>query len=189
MFEASLAVAAINSWYNRRDVVESATGRPLEVRRGARVFERLSLRFAGRHVAVVGHFPHLGPLRERCHLTILERRPSAGDLPDQACVSARPARLRLYHGERTDEPDAAAFARARRDAYVALIGPSLPLAPLWFDYGVDLLAGTVVLSHDEAAVAVQQGARRSVFGASLATVEIEAGEWDASRAQAARPPT
>ena len=190
MFEASLAVAAINSWYNRRDVVESATGRPLEGRRGARVFERLSLRFEGQPVTVVGHFPHLEPLRERCRLTILERRPSAGDLPDQACEYLLAQQdCVCITGSALTNRTLPRLLELSRDAYVALIGPSVPLTPLWFDYGVDLLAGTVVLSHDEAVVAVQQGARRSLFGASLATVEVQAGEWDDSRAQAARPPT
>jgi uncharacterized protein (DUF4213/DUF364 family) len=181
MFEASLATAAINSWYNRRDVIEAATGRSLDVRRGARVFERLSRRFEGRPVAVVGHFPCLEPLRERCRLTILERRPSAGDLPDQACEYLLGQQdLVCITGSAVTNRTLPRLLELSRDAYVAVIGPSVPVTPLWFEYGVDMVAGTFVLSHDEAVIAVQQGAKRSVFGHSLATVEIEAEDWDAS---------
>ena len=182
MFEASLAGAAINSWYNRRDVVESAVGRPLDGGRGSQLFERLSHRFAGRSVAVVGHFPRLEPLRERCRLTVLERQPSGGDLPDQAaeyllgqqdCV--------CITGSALTNRTLPRLLELSRGAYVALVGPSVPLTPMWFELGVDLLAGSVVLSHDGALQAVQQGARRSVFGDSLVNVQVEAGEWDAGR--------
>ena len=84
MFDASLALATLNAWYNRREPLEELLGRTLSSERGARLFERLSVQFAGKAVAVVGHFPHLEPLRERCDLTVLERRPLGGDLPDQA---------------------------------------------------------------------------------------------------------
>ena len=53
---------------------------------------------------------------------------------------------------------------------------------MWFDYGVDLLAGTVVLDPAGAVAAVQQGGRRSLFGDSLAMVELEAPDvMDARR--------
>ena len=84
MFDASLALATLNAWYNRREPLEELLGRTLSSERGARLFERLSVQFEGKAVAVVGHFPHLEPLRERCKLTVLERRPLGGDLPDQA---------------------------------------------------------------------------------------------------------
>lgn len=178
MFEAGLGMAAINSWYNRRDRVEELLGRPLRGHGGAYLFERLSRRFEGGSVAVVGHFPHLEPLQERCNLTVLERRPSEGDLPDQAseyllglqdCV--------CITGSAVTNKTLPRLLELSRGAYVALVGPSVPLAPLWFEYGVDLLAGSVVVSHDDAVHAVQQGARRSVFGNSLVAIEIEADEW------------
>lgn len=179
MFEASLALAAVNAWYNRRDRVERLLGRPLDSERGSRLFERLSHRFAGASVAVVGHFPHLEPLRERCRLTILERNPMGGDLPDQAseyllgrqdCV--------CITGSAITNKTLPRLLELSRDAFVVLVGPSVPLAPVWFDFGVDLLAGTVVLDTGGALAAVQQGGRRSLFGDSLAMVELEAG-WSA----------
>jgi uncharacterized protein len=175
MFEASLALATINSWYNRVDEVERLLGQPVTSRRGSDLFERLSRRFAGGSVAVVGRFPHLEPLRERCRLTVLERRPSAGDLPDQACeyLLGRQDCV-VITGSTVTNKTLPRLLELSGSAYVVLAGPSVPLTPLWFDHGVDLLAGTVVLSHERAAHAVQQGARRFLFGDSLAMVEIEA---------------
>jgi uncharacterized protein len=175
MFEAGLALSAVNSWFNRRDRVEGLLGRPLQSARGTRLFERLSSRFEGGTVAVVGHFPHLEPLSERCTLTILERNPMGGDLPDQAseyllgqqdCV--------CITGSAVANKTLPRLLELSRNAYVVLVGPSVPLSPVWFEYGVDLLAGTVVLDPEGARTAVQQGGRRSLFGDSLAMVELDA---------------
>jgi len=178
MFDASLALAAINAWYNRRASVEELLGRRLTSERGARLFERLARRFAGKAVAVVGHFPHLEPLREHCKLTVLERQPLAGDLPDQA------GEYLLAHqdcvcitGTTVANKTLPRLLELSRSAYVVLVGPSVPLTPSLFDYGVDLLAGTVVLDAGTALNSVQQGGRRSLFGDSLAMVELEADDF------------
>jgi hypothetical protein len=58
----------------------------------------------------------------------------------------------------------------RPEATVMLLGPSTPLSPLLYDYGVDILSGTLVV--DEAAVlrTVGQGASfRQVEGTKLLT--------------------
>ena len=57
-----------------------------------------------------------------------------------------------------------------RHAYVALVGPSVPLSPLWFDYGVDVLAGSVVTDADSVRVAVAEGGHRGVFAVARALV-------------------
>jgi uncharacterized protein len=178
MFEASLALGALNSWYNRRDRVEGLLGRPLVGERGTRLFERLAQRFTGGAVAVVGHFPHLEPLSERCDLTILERHPLGGDLPDQACeyLLGRQDCVCIT-GSAVTNKTLPRLLELSRDAYVVLVGPSVPLTTTWFDHGVDLLAGTVVLDPPAAVSAVQQGGRRSLFGDSLAMVELEAEDF------------
>lgn len=175
MFDASLALGAVNAWFNRRDRVERLLDRPVVGERGRALFERLARRFSGGSVAVVGHFPHLEPLSDQCSLTILERHPSGGDLPDQAAEYILPRQdCVCITGSTVSNKTLPRLLELSRDAYVVLVGPSVPLTTMWFDYGVDLLAGTVVLDPAAALGAVQQGGRRSVFGDSLAMVEIEA---------------
>jgi uncharacterized protein (DUF4213/DUF364 family) len=177
MFDASLALGAVNAWFNRRDRVEGLLGRPVVGERGAALFERLSQRFAGGSVAVVGHFPHLEPLGDHCTLTILERHPSGGDLPDQACEYLLPRQdCVCITGSTVSNKTLPRLLELSRNAYVVLVGPSVPFTPMWFDYGVDLLAGTIVLDPAVALGAVQQGGRRSLFGDSLAMVELEAAD-------------
>ena len=179
MFDASLALATLNAWYNRREPLEELLGRTLSSERGARLFERLSVQFAGKAVAVVGHFPHLEPLRERCNLTVLERRPLGGDLPDQAAEYTLSRQdCVCITGSTVTNKTLPRLLELSRSAYVALVGPSVPLTPLWFDHGVDLLAGTVVLDAANALRSVQQGGRRSLFGDSLAMIELEAAHFE-----------
>ena len=92
MFDASLALGAINAWFNRRERVEKLLGRPVVGERGVALFDRLARRFAGGSVAVVGHFPHLEPLSEHCTLTILERHPSVGIFPTRPASTSSAAR-------------------------------------------------------------------------------------------------
>jgi uncharacterized protein (DUF4213/DUF364 family) len=44
----------------------------------------------GKRVAVIGHFRDLERIAAVCHLSILERRPEPGDLPDTACEFVLP---------------------------------------------------------------------------------------------------
>jgi uncharacterized protein (DUF4213/DUF364 family) len=177
MFDASLALGAVNAWFNRKDRVERLLGRAVAGERGVALFERLAERFAGGSVAVVGRFPHLEPLSDHCTLTVLERHPSGGDLPDQACEYLLPRQdCVCITGSTVSNKTLPRLLELSRDAYVVLVGPSVPLTPMWFDYGVDLLAGTVVLDPEVALGAVQQGGRRSLFGDSLAMVELEAAD-------------
>ena len=49
------------------------------------------------------------------------------------------------------------LALCRSDARVMLLGPSTPLSPVLFDYGIDLLAGSVVERIGPVLRAVSQG--------------------------------
>ena len=46
----------------------------------------------------------------------------------------------------------------RRDAFVVALGPSTPLSPLLFDYGVDAISGTLVTNVEAVLRTISQGA-------------------------------
>ena len=91
-FEAAIGCAALNAVMNGRERVEAMTGTSLEAMAvgGTELFDHIAGRFAGRRVTVVGHFPVLRRMAGMCELTILERRPGSGDLPDPACEYVLP---------------------------------------------------------------------------------------------------
>ncbi|MCL5108420.1 MAG: DUF364 domain-containing protein [Chloroflexi bacterium] len=63
-----------------------------------------------------------------------------------------------------------------RDAYVVVLGPSTPLSPVWFDYGVQAVSGTVVADEDLVLRQVSQGAVfRQVRGVRLLTLLADRG--------------
>ncbi|PWH16531.1 MAG: hypothetical protein DDG58_09460 [Ardenticatenia bacterium] len=131
---------------------------------------------AGRRVAVVGHFPFL----PRCRvvagtLWVLEKRPQGDDLPAEAAREVLPQADVVAMSATTlmnrtfDE----LIALCRPDALVLMLGPSTPLSPVLFDYGVHILSGSLVEDIDAVLRAVSEGANfRQVrrYGVRLVTM-------------------
>lgn len=168
--EASIGVAAINSML---DVDESAAR---EINASRVLIER----GRGKSVALVGHFHFIQQLRQSAaRLWVIEQHPaqdeypagSAFDLLPQADIVAITGSALVNH---TLE---GLLAFCRPESTVMVLGPSTPLSPALFDYGVNILSGTRVV--DEAAVlrTVGQGATfRQVDGVKLLTFTNERGE-------------
>ncbi len=152
LLEASVGVAALNS--------------VLDVPGDYRVVnaaELLAEHAVGRHVVVVGGFPFAAKLRSVAgSLEVFEMDPVPGsherdaaelfdELP-RAQVLVISATTLINH----------TFDRIRRetptDAFVVMVGPSTPLSPILFDWGVDVLAGTVVVDQVPCMRTVLQGA-------------------------------
>jgi uncharacterized protein (DUF4213/DUF364 family) len=116
---------------------------------------------AGKHVAVVGHFPFSDRLSSRVgHLDVLEKEPRAGDLPAEASKHILPecdviALTAMTLLNKTFETLQAQFAS---DAVVMMLGPSTPLSPLLFSHGLHYLAGSVVEDVDGVMAGVAQSA-------------------------------
>ncbi len=123
--------------------------------------EVLAERGRTRPVALIGHFPFVDWLRERVPtLWVLELEPQPGDLPasaapdfvPQAGIVAMTSMTLLNHTFDS------LMALRRPDAQVMLLGPTTPLTPLLFGYGVHLLSGAVVEEIDAVLRGVSQGA-------------------------------
>jgi GxxExxY protein len=136
--------------------------------------EAIVARGRERKVVVVGHFPFVPRVREAAESCwVLELNPGPGDLPAEAAPQVIPQAdvvaitgMTLVNG--TFEGLA---ALCRPDAYVLVLGPSTPLTPLLFDYGVDAISGTVVTDIGAVLTAVSQGANfRQIPGKRLVTI-------------------
>jgi uncharacterized protein (DUF4213/DUF364 family) len=58
------------------------------------------------------------------------------------------------------------------NAYVIVLGPTAPLSPVLFDYGVDVISGTKVINPETVLRHVSQGATfRQMKGVRLLTMK------------------
>jgi uncharacterized protein (DUF4213/DUF364 family) len=71
-------------------------------------------------------------------------------------------------------------------AQMVLVGPSVPLAPLWFGKGIAFLAGTAVLEAERLWKHVALGGDRSIFQHGAHTVKLTPGDANAMRRSGGR---
>jgi uncharacterized protein len=177
-FEATLGLAAINSVFNSAEQVEQLYGRPLSSQNQVSAFVYYAEMMRGKKVAVVGHFPDLDVLSGICELTILERNPGEGDLPDPACEYVLPAQDYVFMtATALINKTFPRLLELSCKASVFLVGPSTPFAPLLFEYGIDTLAGTVAINPESVWKAAQEGAARGIFDHGAQMVKVSREDW------------
>jgi uncharacterized protein len=140
--EASLGVAAINAFYNGWKRLESLEGLSFGPDEAADPFLRYRDRILGKRVATVGHFVDLERrLGGLCDLAILEREPRQGDYPDEAAEYLLPGRDFVFiTGSTLANKSLPRLLELSRGAFVVLVGPSTPLAPVLFGHGISALS-------------------------------------------------
>lgn len=145
--EAGIGVAAINAYWNNPEL--PAVRRAMEAP-GTNAFPQYRLEAAGKKVAVVGHFCHLETtLADVCELSILERRPQKGDYPDPACEYILPFQDMIFAtGVTVINKTIGRLLELSARCGMILVGPSVPLCPLLFDFGVKDIQGFVVTDTD-----------------------------------------
>jgi uncharacterized protein (DUF4213/DUF364 family) len=148
--EASVAMAAINALLPR--IPEHWVDIHAE--------EIIAQRGAGKKVAMVGRFPFAERLRPRVgELLLLERRPQEGEFPAQAAPKIIPqAEVVAITGMTVVNGSLDGLLElCRPESLVILLGPTTPLSPILFDYGVDILAGAIVEKPGPVLRALQEG--------------------------------
>ena len=148
--EASIGLAAINS------LIEVDPSRCVE----RNALEILVQKGQGRDVAIIGHFPFIPELQKITrHLWVFEERPQPGDLspvkareilPQCAVVGITSSTFINHTLE-----ELLSWAKGK---YIMLIGPTTPMLPLLFDYGINVLAGVQVIDQEEVLRCISQGA-------------------------------
>lgn len=151
LLEASIGMAALNS------LLPVDESQAVEVNAA----EVLAKEGAGKNIGVVGHFPFVDRLRGLArNLWVIEKNPQEGDLPESAAgdylsqsdVIAITGTAIINHTiERL-----LSYCPAR--SLVMVLGPSTPLSPILFQYGVQIISGTRVTDENAALKTIQQGA-------------------------------
>jgi len=115
----------------------------------------------GKKAVLIGHFPFVYKLREELgELIVLDQNPTGDDLSPSAAPETLPdADLVAITGMAFINHtlmDLLSFCKP--EAYVLILGPSTPLSPVLFDYGVNLLAGSSVENIPAVLATLGQGA-------------------------------
>ncbi len=142
---AAIGVAAINAFYNRADLAESA-GNGLDL-----------VAAADGPVCSVGRFPGLQERRD--DWSVIEREPHEGEYPATAAPWLLPRHeWTVVTASSLVDHSLPGLLAARGTGRIALVGPSTPLSARLHAYGVEVLAGFVVSDSAACARAVAAGA-------------------------------
>lgn len=109
--------------------------------------EMIARQGKGKRVAVIGHFPFIPEVRTQvAELNVLEQHPEEGDLPAEEAPRIIPqmdvvaiTSMAFINGTMQSLLELCA-----PHAYVIILGPSTPLSPVLFKYGIQMLCGSVV---------------------------------------------
>ncbi|MGO3041293.1 Rossmann-like domain-containing protein, partial [Ancrocorticia populi] len=126
--EASVGVAALNSWLNSAERLESS-GLRIDTF-DTDVFTARASELAGKKVAMIGHFSRGITALDAAELTVLERDPRRGDLPDSACEYALPGSDAVFiTGMTVANKTLPRLLELSGGARIILTGASVPFAP------------------------------------------------------------
>lgn len=115
---------------------------------------------AGKKVVVVGHFPFIERLRGKIeNVWCLELEPRPGDLPADAAPEIIPLAevIAITATTLINQTFDGLIKMASPGAQVMLLGPSAPLSPLLFQFGVQIICGTVAVDPWAALDGIRQG--------------------------------
>jgi len=164
LLEAAIGMATINSLLEV-DLHSCAELNAAEV---------ILLKGEGKRVAIVGHFPFLPRVREKAKaLWVLEKNPREGDFNETEADRFIPQAdvVALTGTSLTNHTLPHLLKLCNPGAFVIMLGDTVPLSPVLFDYGVHALSGTRVIDADLALKCVSQGANfRQIKGTKKLTM-------------------
>ncbi|MCG6915941.1 MAG: DUF364 domain-containing protein [Deltaproteobacteria bacterium] len=118
-------------------------------------------RAAGKNLMVVGHFPFVHVVRPTVrNLWIMEKQPGAECIsedegyqlmPEADVVAITGSSLINHTFERI-------MVNCRSGSFKIMLGPSTPLSPVLFDYGLDAIGGALVEDSKTVLTMVEEGA-------------------------------
>lgn len=163
LLEASLGVASLNSLLEMDDRLASPSN----------AIDVLIRRGTAKRVALIGHFPFIPRLRQAAgQLWVIEQHPGQGEFPAEIAADLLPQAdvVAITSSALINHTLDRLLALVAPTALVMLLGPSTPLSPLLFDYGISVLSGARVVNEALALRTIAQGGSfQQVQGVQLVT--------------------
>ena len=145
VFERSVGYAAINAHHNRYDL-EGADINGLDL-----------IEDRGEKTVVIGQFPGLE--KRVPGAAIIEREPRPGCYPPEAAATLLPIaeQILITASALSNGTLESMLPLLPRKAFVVLVGPSAPMAPVLFEYGICAISGFVCRDAAKLTQAVMEG--------------------------------
>ena len=152
LLEASIGMAAINSLI---DIDESKCAQK-------NAFDVLAEKGKDKNITIIGHFPWIPRLRTVArNLWVLERNPreDEGELPAEAAEEILPQSDVIgLTGTSIINHTIEGLLDLSGDKFIVMVGPSSPLSPVLFDYGIDIIGGAQVVDVEKTVRCITEGA-------------------------------
>ena len=162
--EAAIGMATINS------LLEIDEERCFNLNGGDLIAEKGK----DRRIAIVGHFPFTPKLRGvATELWVIEKNPQEGDFTEAEADNLIPQAdvVGITGTAFTNHTIEHLLELCNPKAYVVVLGATAPLSPVIFEYGVNAISGTKVVSSELALRCVSEGATfRQIKGIRLLTM-------------------
>ena len=161
--EASIGLASFNS------LIEL----PKEGLIKINAFQYLVEKGKQKHVAIFGHFPYIADVRMTANkLDVYELSPEEGEHPLSEIPDLLPDAeiVAITSNSIINHTLDAILPYIKKGAFVGMVGPSTPLSPVLFEYGISMLSGVRVTDQDALYRSISQAAIfRQVEGVDLVT--------------------
>jgi uncharacterized protein len=148
---SSLGVAAINSLIEvRGEEYSGVDGLDLIYEVGK-----------GKNISIIGHFPYLEKLSTVAkNLWIIEKHPQPGDITEEGGKECLPISDIVVISGTTliNHTLSGILSLCKGGSVRMLLGPSTPMTPVLFDYGIDILSGSTVTDRAIVLKHISEGA-------------------------------
>ncbi len=177
-YEATVGMAAINAVINTTSLL-LPQAQPIASTGSANlaVFEHFLPLIRGQRVVVIGRYPGLAQYEQETQLTVLERQPTAQDLPDVACEYLLPeADWVFLTATSIANKTFPRLVELAQRAKLVLMGPTVPWLPDLADMGVDYLAGVTITDPEALRQTIAEGGGTRIFetGVQYCVLELSA---------------
>ncbi|MGR8980071.1 MAG: Rossmann-like domain-containing protein [Gammaproteobacteria bacterium] len=167
-YQSAVAMAAINSCLNNRPLPDSVIVEHDGEQANLAVFDYFLPALQDKKVVVIGHYPGIERYGERMQLSVLEKQPVAGDLPDAACEFLLPqADWVFLTASSIPNKTFPRLAELAGSAKTVLMGPTVPWLPHLHEFGIDYLAGVEITGPDNLYHTAAQGGGVRIFSQGL----------------------
>ena len=162
--EASIGLACINSLIRI----------PNKNLLAANAFDVVAEKGIGKNIAIFGHFPQIERLCVSSQsVSVFELSPSEGEFSLEKIPEILPKAqvVAITSNSIINHTLDLILPYLKQNTFTIMVGPSTPLSPVLFEYGISMLAGVRVLDPELLFQSISQGAIfRQVQGVELVTI-------------------